>query len=109
MGLKGDALLADLTKLCQGKNLKPAGIGKNRAIPPDELMQPAQGIYHLVGRSDMQMIGIGKLNLAADFFEILRGDAALDRTAGADIHENGRFDCAVRRCEAAAPGCAFGF
>ena len=109
MGVELDALLADLAQLGERKDLKAAAVGEDRAVPGHEAVQAAQGLDQLVAGSDVQMIGVGELDLAADGFEIGRRECALDGALGADVHKDGRLHAAVRRIENAAPCAALLF
>ena len=72
VGRKIDALLLDLAQACQRKDLKSAGIGQNRAVPRHEFVQAAEIMHGLVARAQMEMIGIGKLDLTPYLFEVAR-------------------------------------
>ena len=67
-------------------------------------MEAAHLLDQAIPRTDMKMIGVGKLHLAADLLEIPGGERALDGALGADVHENRGLDQAVGRLEAAAAG-----
>ena len=72
-------------------------------------MQAAHLLYHFVRGPQMQMIGIGKLHLAADGLQILRTQSALDGTLSAHIHKNRGLDNAMSAGEFPTTGLAFGF
>ena len=71
MGMKIDTFLLDLSKACQRKHLKSAGIGQDWLIPHHKLMQAAQLPNHFISRSHMKMIGVGQLDLGSDCLQIL--------------------------------------
>ena len=102
MGVELDALLTDLAELGERKDLKAAAVGEDRAVPGHEAVETAQRLDQLVAGSDVQVIGVGKLDLTADGFEIGSRERALDGALGADVHEDGRLHAAVRRVENAA-------
>ena len=62
---KRHALFIDLTKAGQGKHLKSAAVGKNRAIPVHKLMEAAHLTHHIVTGTEMEMIGVAQLDLTA--------------------------------------------
>ena len=72
-------------------------------------MQAAQLLHDFVRGAQMQMIGIGKLHLAADGLQILRTQSALDGTLRAHIHKNRGLDNAMSAGEFPTTGLAFGF
>ena len=104
MGLEVHALLFDAPQLCQGEYLEAAAIGENGAIPVDEFMQTAHFPDHRVRGPQMQMIGVAELHLAFQFLEIHGGNAALDGTGSAYIHETGCLKGTVYGIHRASPG-----
>ena len=107
MGVELDALLRDLAQLCQGEDLKAAAVGQDGPVPGHESVQPAEGFDQLVAGAHMEMVGIGKLDLAADGLEIRRRERPLDRALGADVHENRCLYGPVGGCKFAAACAAF--
>jgi hypothetical protein len=79
----------------------PAGIGEERALPAHEAMQAAMRGDHLDPRPQPEMERIAEHDLRAERFELVRRHR-LDRPIGADRHEDGRVDGAVRSFEPAA-------
>ena len=84
------ALLGDLAQPREREHLKPARVRENRAVPAHEAVQPAQLAHHIIARTQMQMIGIRQLDLAAELLQVEGADAALDGGLRPDIHENRR-------------------
>ena len=107
--MKGYAFLLDLAQGRQRKHLKAAGVGQHRTVPAHEFVQTAHLLDDLVARPDVQMIGVGQLNLAAKLLEIERVNRTLDRTRCADILEYRRLYHAMCRAELTAAGAALGF
>ena len=70
MGGEGHALLLDFPQTGQREDLKAAGIGQDGSVPRHELVQAAHVAHHLVAGTQVQMIGVGKLDLRADRLEI---------------------------------------
>ena len=66
MGLKGYALFFDIAQLRQRKDLEPAAVGQNRAGKAGKAANTAHLAHQLIPGTQMQMIGIAKLNLTAD-------------------------------------------
>ena len=71
-------------------------------------MEAAALLHQLVAGTQVQVIGVGKLNLAADLLQILGAQGALDGTLGAHIHKYGGLDRAVGAGKLATPGLALG-
>ena len=109
MRMEGHALLLDLAQGRQRKHLKAARVGQHRAVPPHELVQAAHRLDDLVARADMQVVGVGQLDLAAQLLEVERIDRALDRARRADVLEDRRLHNAVRGAEFAPASFALGF
>ena len=107
--VKGYAFLLDLAQGRQRKHLKAAGVGQHRTVPAHEFVQTAHLLDDLVTRTDVQMIGVRQLNLAAQLLEIECVNRTLDRTRCADILEYRRLYHAMCRTELAATGAALGF
>ena len=95
VGGKIDALLLDLPQTGQGEHLKAAGVGQNRPVPGHKLMQSAQIVDHLVTGPQVQMVGVGKLHLTTDVFQVCRAEGPLDGSLSADIHKYRRLNRAV--------------
>ena len=94
---------ADLAKIRQAENLKPAGVGEDGSDPRHESMQPAHLPDGFDSRPQIKMIGIAEQNLDAQFFQhILRN--ALHRSQRSNRHENRRFNLSVRRDQFAGAG-----
>ena len=96
MGRERHALLLDLSESGQGKDLKSAGIRQDRAVPRHEFVQAAHIAHDLVSGPQMQMIGVGQLDLRADRFQISSRQRALDRSLRADVHKNRRLNRPMR-------------
>ena len=58
-------------------------------------MQAAHLPHHLVGGAQVQVVGVGKLHLAANVFQVSGAECALDGTLGTDIHKNGSLNHTV--------------
>ena len=63
---KGHALFLDLAKPRKGKHLKSAAVGQDRAVPAHELVEAAHLPHHIVAGAKVQVVGVGKLDLAAE-------------------------------------------
>ena len=58
----------------------------------------------------MEVVGVGELDLAAHFLQVVGADTALDGSLGADIHKDrGLHRAAVGALELAPPGLPLGF
>ena len=102
-------LLLDPAQACQREYLKSAGIRQDRPVPRHETVQAAQIVHEPVAGAQMQMVGVGKLDLTADGLEVRRAQRTLDGTLRADVHEHGRLHRAVRAGKYAPPRLPFGF
>ena len=105
MAGKGDALLADLPQTRQRKHLKAAGIREDRTVPAHELVEAAHGAHHVVAGAQVQVVGVGQLDLRAQTLLQINGtDAALDGCLCAHVHKDRRlYLTAVGAGEHAAP------
>ena len=110
MAGEGDALLLDLPQGGQGEDLEAAGVREDGAVPADEFMEASHLPHHLVARAQVEVIGVGELDLAAHLLQIVGADAALDGPLGADIHEDGGLHrAAVGALELTPPGLPLSF
>ena len=110
MAGEGDALLFDLPQGCQGKHLESAGVRQDGAVPVHELVEASHLPHHLVAGPQMEVIGVGQLDLAAHRFQVQGRHAALDGRLGAHVHEHrGLHRTAVGAGKLAPPGLPFFF
>ena len=109
MGVEADALLLDLPQLGQGENLETAAVGENGAVPVHEPVQAAHLLDQSVAGAHMKVVGIGKLHLAANGFQVVCREGALNGPLGAHIHEYRGLDGAVGRLQLAPAGLALLF
>ena len=72
-------------------------------------MQTAHLLDDLVTRTNVQMVGVGQLDLATKLLEVECVNRTLDSTGCADILKDRRLNHAVRRAELTAASTAFGF
>ena len=97
VGVKVNAFLLDVPKLCEGEYLKSAAVGEDWTVPARKLVKSAEGFNVAVARSEVQVIGVAKLNLALYIFEVKGRHRAFNRTAGRDVHKRRSLKSAVRR------------
>ncbi len=109
MGMEIHPLLLDFPQARQGKDLEPAGICQDGLVPDHKFVEPAQFLYYLVPRADVEMVGVGKLYLCLNLLQILCGHGAFDGCRCAYVHKNRGLDHPVHRMEFAALGTAFLF
>jgi hypothetical protein len=100
-------VLADLAQRLEREHLEAARVGEDRAVPRHEAVQPAELPHQLVGRPQVQVVGVGEDHLRPERAK-LRGVERLHRGEGAHGHERGRLHRAVRRGEGAGPRAAEG-
>ena len=84
-----------LDELREREDLEAARVGEDRARPADHLVQAAVGGDDLEPGAQPQVVGVAEDDARADRFELARGHR-LDGAVGADGHEDGRRDLAVR-------------
>ena len=102
MALKLDALFGDFSDFGQRPNLKAAGVGEQGPVPGGEGMEAAEFFDHLGTGAKPEVVGVCENDLRLHHVKII-GMEGFDRTLGADRHEDGGFDDAVRSGETAAP------
>ena len=103
------ALLGDLAEGGQGEDLESAAVGEDGLGPIHELVEAAHVVDELVAGADVEVVGVGELDLAIHVIEQLHGGyAALDGGAGAHVHENGGLDVTVNGVEHASAGASVG-
>ena len=71
MGGEGDALLRYLTQAGQRKDLKSAAVGEDGAIPVHKPVQSAQLPHHPVSRPQVEVVGVGQLDLTAQRLQVV--------------------------------------
>ncbi len=103
VGGEGDAVVPDVAEFREAENLKTPTVREDRSIPSHEAVQPAEVADEFAARPQVQVVGVAKDDLGADFKEVDGGDG-LDRSLGADGHEDRGLDGAVKRLEPAAAG-----
>ena len=94
MRAERDALIAELAQLRQRHDLEPAGIGEDRVRPVHEAVQSAERRDPLGARTQHQVVGIAKDDIAACGPDLL-GTQTLDGRLGTDRHEGRRAHDAV--------------
>ena len=100
---EADAFLGDFAQLAQTKDLEAARVGQDGPLPAHEAVHAAKLANGLDPRPQIKMVGVVEQYLDAQLFEsVLRN--AFDVGKGADGHEHGRLDRAVRSDKAAGPG-----
>ena len=104
MGGEGDALLRYLTQAGQRKDLKSAAVGEDGAIPVHKPVQSAQLPHHPVSRPQVEVVGVGQLDLTAQRLQVVGGDRPLDGPLGPDIHKNRGLGSSMGAGEHATPG-----
>ena len=93
--LERDAVLGDFAQLRERKNLEPAAIGENRAIPTHEVVQAAKMFDDVESRPNEQVVGVSQNNLRIQFAEFARTNRFY-RTLCADRHERWCFEDSMR-------------
>ncbi len=104
---EGRGVVGDVATGGEAVDLEAAAVGEDRTVPGHEAMQTAQRGDEFVSGPQGEMIGIAENKANADVVELLRSET-LDRGLGADGHEDGRFDDAVRGVQSAETGGAVG-
>ena len=110
VGGEGDSLLRDLPQSGERKDLEAAGVGEDGTVPVHEFVKSPHLPHHVVAGPQVEVVGVGELDLAADLLEVVGGDRPLDGPLGAHVHKDRGLDhAAVGAGKLAAPGAAFGF
>ena len=86
-----------------GEDLEPARVGEDGAAPLHEPVEPSELLDRARAGAHLEMVGVREHDLGAERLDDAR-EQALDRALGADRHEDGRADVAVRRVEDAGAG-----
>src|SRR3989338_1105455 len=107
MGSELDPLVGHFSHLGERKDLKAAGVGQDRLVPVDELVQAAGLSYQLMAGTQKEMIGIAEQYLRADLVDIPHRHR-LDRPLRADRQKGGSVDDAMRSVELADASFSFG-
>ena len=109
MGGEGHPFLLDFPQRGQGKHLKSAGVREDGAVPGHKLMEAPALLHNLIGGAQVQVVGIGKLHLAADVLQVLGAQGSFDGPLGTHIHKHRGLHCAVGTGKLTPPGSPFGF
>ena len=72
-------------------------------------MKSAEVAHNLVTRTEVEVVGVGKLYLTADFLKVKGIKTALDCGGCSHVHENRRLNSAVNGCKLAAARAALFF
>lgn len=102
MRTKTHAVVGDFAEIGEAENLIAAGISEDRAAPGHERMQAAELADQDLSGAKVKMVGVGENDFGAESFERFLSET-LDCGGGANGHENGRFDDAMRRGKKATP------
>ena len=93
--LEGHTFIVYLAGLRQREDLEAARIGKQGMRPAHETMQTAQASHHVITRTQVEVIGVGKHQRGAQVFD-LGGRERLDRRLRAHGRKDRREQVAVR-------------
>lgn len=88
MGLKIHSLFFDFSKPCQGKHLESSRIRENRPVPVHKLMEASHLFHHLISRSHVKVVRIGKFYLGSNLFQICGGYRTFYGSCCSHIHKN---------------------
>ena len=72
VGVEIYSLLLYLSELSKREHLKSAAVGKYRSVPVHKLVKSAHFIYYIISRTNVKMIGVAKLHLTLEVFEVKR-------------------------------------
>ena len=97
--IEAAAVLRDLAHLGEREDLETAGVGEYRAVPAHEAVKPACCGYDLWPGTKQKMIRVAQNHLRAELDKIARAEG-LDGSKSADVHEDRRFDDAMRGSKA---------
>ena len=100
-------VVGDLARRGEAVDLEAATVGEDGAVPAHEAMQAAHLGDEVVAGTEGEVIGVAEDHVGAGRFELVRRQS-LDGGLGADGHEDGRIDGAVRSVQPAEAGGAIG-
>ena len=103
MAGEGDALLRDLPQTRQREHLKAAGVRQDGAVPPHEPVQPSHLPHHVIAGAQVQVVGIGQLDLASQLLQVEGIYAPLDGPLCSHVHEYRRLHLAAVGAPETAP------
>jgi ribose 5-phosphate isomerase RpiB len=66
---KCHALFIQLAQFAEAEDLKPTGVGEDRAAPRHKTVQAAQFTDGFDARAQVQVIGVPENDVSAEFFE----------------------------------------
>ena len=107
MAAKLDAFFGQLAQIGQAHHLITAAIGKDRAIPAHEIVQPAKPRNPFRTRAQHQVVGVAKDDVGAGRAHAFRFHR-LHRCGRADGHEGGRAYLAALHPDRAGARAAIG-
>ena len=71
VALEGNPLVSDFSEGSQRKNLKSSRVREKVLVPQGKAVKPTSFFYNIHSRPQVQMVGVGKKNLKANFFQII--------------------------------------
>src|SRR5882762_354160 len=101
MRTEAHTLIGHFSQIGKAEDLIAAGIREDDVRPGHKSMKPAKLVHQFVPGTKIEMISIGEDDSCAELFENFLGEA-LDGRLRAHGHEEGSFDRAMRRGQAAA-------
>jgi hypothetical protein len=105
--LELDAVLVDPAQALEGEHLEPARVGEHRPGPGGEAVEAAHVLHHGFAGPQVEVVGVAQDDLRAGACDLAGAEPA-DHAVGADRHERGRRDGAVRQGEGARASEALG-
>ena len=97
-----DAVLVNLPALGKTEDLISTAIGEDRFVPANELVEAAATRDQAVARPQHQVVGVAENDAGADLLKVLRSQP-LNRTLGADRHEDRCLDRAMSGLQDTTP------
>jgi hypothetical protein len=107
VGLELGAVFGDAAPFGKAEHLIATAVSQDGPVPSDETVQAAEPSNELIARSKVQVVGVTQDDFGARSLQVLE-QRSFDRALGADRHEGGRMDDAVRRLKLAKPGTSVG-
>ncbi len=109
VGGEGNSLLRNLPQSRQGEHLETAGVGEHRPVPVHKTVKPPQLLHHPIAGAQVQVVGVGQLDLTAQLLQIQGGHRPLDGSLSAHVHKHRGLGRAVGAGELPPAGLALGF
>jgi hypothetical protein len=94
-------LFGNLAELAEAPDLEAAGVSEDSAGPLHEAVEATEGLDELMAGAKKEVVGVAEDDAGVEVAQKVALRNALDRGLGANGHEDGGFDGAMRGVEEA--------